>query len=220
VWIEGTPRSREIHQTRPRAPFAGATYWRCGENGINGTEKTWKMSRYGGGARGPRIKYHPRYVPFENATSFSILSVFCSFAARRFPFSLSLPLSVSLWVSHLFTFCCVLDASVPECTVREFDGDDGASRSIQRMVASKMQNREIRAAGFEAAAARVAIERYIERCSIRWPVVAIEVSYSRDGRADRHGDSLNCMFLMTKQSASALSASCSIQHFRGPIRDP
>lgn len=26
VWIEGTPWSREIHQTRPRAPFAGATY--------------------------------------------------------------------------------------------------------------------------------------------------------------------------------------------------
>lgn len=26
MWIEGTPWSREIHQTRPRAPFAGATY--------------------------------------------------------------------------------------------------------------------------------------------------------------------------------------------------
>lgn len=28
-----------------------------------------------GGDRGPRIKYHPRYVPFENVASLSILSI-------------------------------------------------------------------------------------------------------------------------------------------------
>lgn len=57
-----------------------------------------------GGAWGPRIKYHPRYVPFENATSFSILSPF--FAPSHLE-------GLSLWISHLFTFCYLLNASLP-----------------------------------------------------------------------------------------------------------
>lgn len=40
AWIEETPWSREIHQTRPRAPFA-VRYLRCcfGENGIEDRER-------------------------------------------------------------------------------------------------------------------------------------------------------------------------------------
>lgn len=46
-------------------------------------KKTWKMSWRKGveRGRGPRIKYHPRYVPFENVPSLSVpcsLSLFLS----------------------------------------------------------------------------------------------------------------------------------------------
>lgn len=59
-----------------------------------------------GGVRGPRIKYHPRYVPFENATSFSILSLSLRFLLLRIS-------KAPLWISHLFTFRYVLNASLP-----------------------------------------------------------------------------------------------------------
>lgn len=101
MWIEGTPWSREIHQTRPRAPFAGATYGGAARTASTGLRRPGRC-RGGGGASGPRIKYHPRYVPFENATSFSILSAFCSFASRR---SLSLSLSLNLSPIPSSSFC-------------------------------------------------------------------------------------------------------------------
>lgn len=40
MWIEGTPWSREIHQTRPRAPFAGATYGGAARTVSTGLEET------------------------------------------------------------------------------------------------------------------------------------------------------------------------------------
>lgn len=112
MWIEGTPWSREIHQTRPRAPFAGATYGGAARTASTGLRRPGGC-RGGGGVSGPRIKYHPRYVPFENATSFSILSAFCSFASRR-----SFSLSGSLTYSFFLLLPRILSASLPRSARR------------------------------------------------------------------------------------------------------
>lgn len=53
VWIEGTPWSREIHQTRPRAPFAGATY---GGAARTASTELRRPRRYRGDGRGLRAK--------------------------------------------------------------------------------------------------------------------------------------------------------------------
>lgn len=130
MWIEGTPWSREIHQTRPRAPFAGATYGGAARTASTGLRRPGRC-RGGGGVSGPRIKYHPRYVPFENATSFSILSAFCSFASRR-SLGLSLSLSGSLTYSFFFLLPRILSASLPRSArvvirILKFDGSSDAA---------------------------------------------------------------------------------------------
>lgn len=127
MWIEGTPWSREIHQTRPRAPFAGATYGGAARTASTGLRRPGRC-RGGGGASGPRIKYHPRYVPFENATSFSILSAFCSFASRR-------SLSGSLTYSFFFLLLRILSASLPRSArvvirILKFDGSIDAAPHV------------------------------------------------------------------------------------------
>lgn len=125
------------------------------------------MSRCGGGARGPRIKYHPWYVPFENATSFSILSGFYSFASRRlvsFSFPLFHSLSLSLFTSLTYSpsaafltrVCQRMHGCHPYSQIRRrrrHGAKCGASRSLpssfQRVAvgayrsALKIQNREL-----------------------------------------------------------------------------
>jgi len=136
VWIEGTLWSREIHQTRPRAPFAGATYGGAARTASTGLRRPGRC-RGGGEAWGPRIKYHPRYVPFENATFFSILSAFYSFASRR-----SLSLSLSLWISHLFLLLASVAflASVVICILK-FDNSSDVVPCSQNSIVEFSKNR-------------------------------------------------------------------------------
>lgn len=81
-------------------PFAGATYGSAARTASTGLwRRTSRRCReMAEGLGGLRIKYHPRYVPFENATSFSSVCVFffASFAHLFFgslsPVRLSLAL--------------------------------------------------------------------------------------------------------------------------------